>query len=76
MFEELRGALVFVEHGEAELLDLLEVVVHLKLHSEHGIQVVHSGFGASQLNDRRHKEEMNHFNVMTGAGGSVGAPSH
>ena len=40
MLIELRGALVLVEHGQAQLLHLLEVVVHPELHPEHRVQVV------------------------------------
>lgn len=46
---ELRGALVLIKHGETKLLDLLEVIIHLKLHPEHRVQVVHGCFSASQL---------------------------
>ena len=53
MFVELCGTLVFIKHGKAKLLDLLKVVVHLKLHSKHWIQVVHSCFSAAQLNNRK-----------------------
>lgn len=56
MFVELRGALVFIKHGEAKLLDLLKVVVHLKLHSKHWIQVVHSCFSAAELKDKKQGE--------------------
>ena len=40
MLIELRGALVLVEHGQAQLLHLLEVVVHPELHPEDRVQVV------------------------------------
>lgn len=49
MLVELRGTLVLVEHGKAKLLYLLKVVVHLKLHPEHRVQIVHGCFSASQL---------------------------
>lgn len=50
---ELRGTLVFIKHGEAKLLYLLEVVVHLELHPKHRVQVVHSCFSAAQLQHRK-----------------------
>ena len=53
MFVELCGTLVLIENGKAKLLDLLKVVVHLKLHSKHGVQVVHSCFSAAELKDKR-----------------------
>lgn len=56
MFVELCGTLVLIEHGKAKLLDLFEVVVHLKLHSKHRVQVVHSCFSTSQLKDKKHEE--------------------
>lgn len=57
MFVELRSTLVFIEHGKAKLLDLLEVVVHLKLHSKHWVQVVHSCFSAAKLKGRTQGEK-------------------
>lgn len=52
VFVELCGTLVFIKHGKAKFLDLLKVVVHLKLHSKHWIQVVYSSFSATQLNNK------------------------
>lgn len=49
---ELRGTLVLVKHGEAKLLDLFKVVVHLKLHPKHWVEIVHCSFSASQLKSR------------------------
>lgn len=60
---KLRGTLVFIEHGKTKLLDLFEVVVHLKLHSEHGVQVVHGCFGAAELKDTTQGQR----NVWTGS---------
>ena len=56
MLVQLGGALVLVEQGEAKLLDLLEVVVHLELHPEHRVQVVHGGFSAAELNNKTQGE--------------------
>lgn len=56
MLVELRGTLVFIEHGKAKLLDLLKVVVHLKLHSKHWVQVVHSCFSAAELQPKTQGE--------------------
>ena len=56
MFVELRGTLVFIEHSKAKLLDLLKVVVHLKFHSKHWIQVVHSCLSAAKLRDKKQEE--------------------
>lgn len=56
MFVELRGTLVFIEHGKAKLLDLLKVVVHLKLDSKHWVQVVHSCFSAAKLIHKKQGE--------------------
>lgn len=56
MFIELRGTLVFIEHGKAKLLDLLKVVVHLKLNSKHWVQIVHSRFSAAKLKDEKQVE--------------------
>lgn len=51
MLVQLRCALVLIEHGEPELLDLLKVVVHLELLSKHWVQVVDGRFSATQLRD-------------------------
>ena len=56
MFVELRGTLVFIKHGKAELLDLLKVVVHLELHSKHWVQVVHCCFSAAKLKDKKRRD--------------------
>lgn len=57
MFVELRGTLVFIEYGEAKLLDLLKVVVHMELHPKHWVQVVHSCFSAAELKDKKQGEK-------------------
>lgn len=56
MFVELRGTLVFIEHGKAKLLDLLKVVVHLKFNSKHWVQIVDSCFSAAKLKDMKQVE--------------------
>lgn len=56
MFIELCGTLVFIEHGKAKLLDLLKVVVHLKLHAKHWVQIVHSCFSPAKLKDKKKGE--------------------
>lgn len=53
MFVELCGTLVFIEHGKAKLLDLLEMVVHVKLYPKHWVQVVHCCFSATELKDKK-----------------------
>ena len=56
MFIELCGTLVLIEQGKAKLLDLLKVVVHLKLHPEHWVQVVHSCLSAAELKDKKQEK--------------------
>lgn len=51
MLIKLCGTLVFIKHGEAKLLDLFKVIVHMKLHAKHWVQVVHCGFSAPQLRE-------------------------
>ena len=46
---ELLAALVLVKHGELQLLDFLEVVVHLELDPEDGVQVVNRRLRPSHL---------------------------
>jgi len=53
MFVELCGALVLIKQGKPKLLNLLEVIVHMKLHSKHWVQVVYGCFGASKLEDKQ-----------------------
>ena len=49
MLVELAAALVLIKHGEFQLLDLLEVVVHLELDPEDGVQVINRRLRPSHL---------------------------
>lgn len=46
---QLAAALVLIKHGKLQLLDLLKMVVHLELHSKHGVQIVHRCLCSAQL---------------------------
>lgn len=59
VFVKLRAALVLVKHGKLELLDLLEVIVHLKFHAKHWIQVIYGGLRSSQLTAHTNRGHVN-----------------
>lgn len=49
MLIQLAAALVLIKQGKLELLDLLKMVVHLKLHPKHWIQVIHCSLCSTNL---------------------------